>query len=125
MKSYTACAPFFLIRQCCLVDRALPWNSGDLESIPSSATGLLGDSGQVISQALCASVSLYGKWGNDTDLFYKCFEIYGWKNVLCKSCVVVLNVFVWNIRGSGYLSCRYLGALRSCGEHLGFLLVNN
>lgn len=52
------------------MDSALDWNEGDLDSVPSSASGLLGDLGNLTS-ALCALVSPSVKWDNYIDLLCK------------------------------------------------------
>lgn len=49
-------------RVCYLVDRVVDWVSGDIDSIPGSATGLLCDLKQITSP-LCASVSPYVEGG--------------------------------------------------------------
>lgn len=48
-------------RQCDLVDRALDWESGDLSSMPASATDLICDLGQVTLSCLLRLSTLQGR----------------------------------------------------------------
>lgn len=66
----------FITTKCGLVDQALDWDSGALNSLPCCATSLPGDLGQAISPH-CASVFLSVKMGIMLlTSFVKRFEIY-------------------------------------------------
>lgn len=51
-------ADYLFFRMCVILDRALNWEPGDIDSIPIFATGLQGNLGQITS-LLCANFTIF------------------------------------------------------------------